>query len=122
MSYLQTKADQFERRERRTRAKLNGTAERPRLSVFRSSQHIYVQVIDDASAKTLVAISTLTAAVKGGLGEANKTEAARKVGEAVAKACIEKGLTKVVFDRGGYMYHGRVSALADAARKAGLQF
>lgn len=122
MSTESVKSAQFDRRERRTRAKLHGTPERPRLTVFRSSQHIYVQVIDDESARTLVAVSTLSEGVKSAVAESNKTDAARKVGEAVAKACLEKGLSKVVFDRGGYKYHGRVSALADAARKAGLQF
>jgi len=114
--------EQRERRKRRVRAKTGGTSERPRLSVFRSSQHIYVQVIDDESGKTLAAVSTLTKDVKAAVTEANKTDAAKKVGEAIAKACIAKGVKKVVFDRSGYRYHGRVSALADAARKAGLEF
>jgi large subunit ribosomal protein L18 len=114
--------EQRERRKRRVRARTTGTPERPRLSVFRSSQHIYAQVIDDESGKTLAAASTLSKDVKGGLSEANKTDAAKKVGEAIARACLAKGLKKVVFDRSGYLYHGRISALADAARKAGLEF
>jgi large subunit ribosomal protein L18 len=119
---MQKKVEQRERRQRRVRAKLEGTAERPRLSVFRSTKHIYVQVIDDASGKTLATVSTLSKDIKGAIGEANKTDAAKKVGEAIAKACIAKGVKKVVFDRGGYLYHGRISALADAARQAGLEF
>ncbi|MEI8254155.1 MAG: 50S ribosomal protein L18 [Deltaproteobacteria bacterium] len=116
------KVVQRERRERRTRGKTEGTAERPRMSVFRSAKHIYVQVIDDLAGKTLATVSTLSKDVKGVIGEANKTDAAKKVGEAIAKACLAKGVKKVMFDRGGYQYHGRVSALADAARAAGLEF
>lgn len=110
------------RRKLRVRSKIHGTAERPRLSVFRSSKHIYAQVIDDDAGKTLAAASTLSKDVRDSLGDVTKTEAARKVGEAIAKLCLERGVKKVVFDRGGYKYHGRVSALADAARKAGLEF
>lgn len=114
--------ERFERRVRRTRAGLHGTAERPRLSVFRSSLHIYAQVINDDAGTTLATISTLSKDVKGTVTEANKTEAAKIVGKAIAKLCKDKGISKVVFDRGGYLYHGRVSALADAAREAGLEF
>lgn len=113
---------QHDRRETRVRSGIHGTAERPRLSVFRSSKHIYAQVINDDSASTLVAVSSLSPLLEAALKEASKTDAAKKVGEAIAKACIEKGVKKVVFDRGGYLYHGRVSALADAARQAGLEF
>jgi large subunit ribosomal protein L18 len=119
---MSIKTEQHDRRAHRVRKKISGTPERPRLSVFRSSQHIYAQVIDDESGKTLAAASTLAKDVRDGLAEANKTDAAKKVGQAIAKACLAKGLKKVVFDRGGYMYHGRVSALADAAREAGLEF
>lgn len=122
MSNLTQKNEQRDRRSRRTRSRVHGTAERPRLSVFRSSQHIYAQVIDDDAGKTLAAVSSLAKELDGALAEATKTDAAKKVGEAIAKACVAQGLKKVVFDRGGYMYHGRVSALADAARKAGLEF
>jgi len=122
MSVTTKKLEQRERRERRTRSKIHGTPERPRLSVFRSSQHIYAQVIDDESGQTLAATSTTNKDLKAVLTEANKTDAAKKVGEAIAKMCLGKGVKQVVFDRGGYMYHGRVSALADAARKAGLEF
>ena len=121
MSLLK-KVEQRERRERRVRGKLEGTPARPRLSVFRSTKHIYVQVIDDLSGNTIAQVSTLSKDIKGAIGEANKTDAAKKVGEAIAKACLAKGVKQVMFDRGGYKYHGRVSALADAARSAGLEF
>ena len=111
-----------ERRKLRIRKKVNGTAERPRLSVFRSAKHIYAQVIDDATGKTLAHASTLSKDLKGTLGEDKKTEAAKKVGALVAKICISKKIDHVVFDRNGYLYHGRVSALADAAREGGLKF
>jgi large subunit ribosomal protein L18 len=105
----------------RVRAKVSGTAERPRLNVFRSLNHIYAQVIDDASATTLASASTI---VKK--GEEKKTggniEAAAAVGKLIAERAKEKGVTRVVFDRGGYLYHGRIKALADAAREAGLEF
>jgi len=122
MSNLDKKIEQRDRRARRTRARLHGTAQKPRLSVFRSSQHIYAQVIDDDAGSTLAAVSSLTKDLEGALSEATKTDASKKVGEAIAKACIAKGIKEVVFDRGGYQYHGRISALADAARKAGLEF
>lgn len=101
----------------RTRNKLKGTAERPRLAVFRSAQHIYAQIIDDTVGNTLVAASTLEVKVDG-----TKSDAAKAVGEAVAKKALEKGIDKVVFDRGGNLYHGRIKALADGAREAGLDF
>jgi large subunit ribosomal protein L18 len=120
---LQKKIEErYERRVRRTRAKMHGTAERPRLSVFRSSQHIYAQVINDDAGKTLATSSTLSADVKAASAEATKTGAAKSVGQAIAKLCQEQGIKKVVFDRGGYQYHGRISALAEAAREAGLEF
>ncbi len=104
------------RRRFRIRKKLRGTSERPRLSVFRSAKHIYAQVIDDAAGTTIAHASS---AVEAG---GNKVEAAKSVGAAVAKACIDKGVDQVVFDRGGYRYHGRVRALAESAREAGLKF
>jgi large subunit ribosomal protein L18 len=110
------------RRKLRIRKKVVGTTERPRLSVFRSARHIYAQVIDDSSGVTLAAASTLSAGVKGEVDDATKTDAAKKVGAAIAKACSEKGIEKVVFDRNGYIYHGRIRALAEAAREAGLSF
>ncbi|HTN85773.1 50S ribosomal protein L18 [Sorangium sp. So ce388] len=111
-----------ERRKLRIRKKVEGTPERPRLSVFRSSKHIYAQVIDDVSGKTLAHASTLSKDLKGSLDEDNKVEAAKKVGALIARICKEKQIDKVVFDRNGYLYHGRVSALAQAAREAGLDF
>lgn len=111
-----------ERRKLRIRKKVNGTPERPRLSVFRSTKHIYAQVIDDATGKTLAAASTLSKDLDGKLAEDDKVGAAKKVGQLIAAACKGKGITKVVFDRNGYLYHGRVSALAQAAREAGLEF
>ncbi len=102
----------------RIREKLAGTAERPRLNVYRSLNHIYVQVIDDQAGTTLVSASTLSAKVKTG----GNVAAAREVGKLVAERAKEKGIKKVVFDRGGYLYHGRIKALADAAREAGLEF
>jgi large subunit ribosomal protein L18 len=111
-----------ERRKLRIRHKISGTPERPRLSVFRSSQHIYAQVVDDTTGRTLAAASTLSRDLKGTLDDGNKTDAAKKVGALIAKICLGKKLDKVVFDRNGYLYHGRVKALADAAREAGLNF
>ena len=111
-----------ERRKLRIRKKVHGTAERPRLSVFRGSKHIYAQVIDDATGKTLAHASTLSKDLKGTLEEDNKVQAAKKVGALIAKICKSKKIDRVVFDRNGYLYHGRVSALAQAAREAGLEF
>ena len=109
-------------RHARVRNKLSGTAERPRLNVYRSLNNIYAQVIDDVAQTTLVAASTLDAEIKGKVKATGNKEAARAVGELVAKRAIEKGIKAVVFDRGGYIYHGRVKELADAAREAGLEF
>lgn len=111
-----------ERRKFRIRNKISGAAERPRLTVFRSARHIYAQVVDDAGGRTLASASTMSPDLKGNVGEGDKTEAAKKVGALVAKICLEKKIDKVVFDRNGYLYHGRVKALAEAAREAGLQF
>ena len=109
-------------RHYRQRRNINGTPERPRLNVYRSTNHIYAQVIDDVAGNTLVAASTLDAEVKALLADKSKVEQAALVGEIVAKRAKEKGVAKVVFDRGGYLYTGRVKALADGARKAGLDF
>ncbi len=117
-----TKEEKLVRRKHSIRKKVNGTAERPRLSVFRSSKHIYAQVIDDVAKKTIATVSTLDEAVKGELAGLKKSERAKKVGAAIAKKLKDKGIDKVVFDRNGYIYHGRVMALADAAREAGLKF
>ena len=111
-----------ERRKLRIRSRITGTDERPRLSVFRSGRHIYAQVVVDAEGKTLAAASTLSRDLKGTLDEDAKSDAARKVGALIAKMCLAKNIEKVVFDRNGYLYHGRVKALAEAAREAGLQF
>jgi large subunit ribosomal protein L18 len=111
-----------ERRKLRIRRKINGTIEKPRLTVFRSAKHIYAQVVDDVAGSTVAHASTLSRDVRGAIAEANKTEAAKKVGEAIAKMLLAKGIKSIVFDRNGYLYHGRVRALADAARKAGLKF
>ena len=109
-----------QRRHERLRKTVVGTQERPRLAVFRSLTHIYAQVIDDAQGRTLAASSTLEKSLKSASG--NKTERAKAVGSAVAQKAIEAGVTNVVFDRGGNRYHGRVKALAEAAREAGLKF
>ncbi len=114
--------DGRERRHRRLRKKVHGTPERPRLNVFRSLRHIYAQVIEDDSGRTLAAASTLDAEVSAAARGLNKTEAARLVGQAVARRALAKGITRVVFDRGGYKYHGRVAALAEGARAGGLEF
>jgi len=108
------------KRHARVRAKINGTAARPRLNVFRSNKHIYAQLIDDMNGVTLASASTLEKDL--GLEGTNSVEAAVKVGELVAKRASEKGIKSVVFDRGGYLYHGRIKALADAARENGLEF
>ena len=120
MSAKKPTLDPRQRRHRRVRKKVRGTAERPRLAVFRSNNHIYAQVIDDIAGRTLAAASTADASLKGTAG--GNVDAATKVGTLVAERAIEKGVTDVVFDRGGYIYHGRVKALADAAREAGLNF
>jgi|JI102314A1RNA_FD_contig_71_1676805_length_1235_multi_3_in_0_out_0_2 large subunit ribosomal protein L18 len=116
------KSDNRDRRKLRIRKKVSGTAERPRLTVFRSSKHIYAQVIDDSTASSLAVASTLTKSLGESLEGKSKQEAAKVVGAAIAGVCKDKGITKVVFDRNGYAYHGRVSALANAAREAGLEF
>lgn len=111
-----------QRRHARVRKHVRGTPDRPRLCVFRSLQHIHAQVIDDTKGHTLVAASTLDAQVRGRLKAEDKTAQAALVGEELARRALEAGITQVVFDRGGYKYHGRVKSLAEAARKAGLEF
>ena len=106
----------------RRRNRFSGTAERPRLAVFRSNNHMYAQIIDDTVGNTLVAASTLDKDVKDKLEKTNNVEAAKLLGTVVAKKALDKGIKEVVFDRGGFIYHGKVAALADAAREAGLQF
>jgi large subunit ribosomal protein L18 len=111
-----------ERRHKRVRYKISGTAARPRLNVFRSAKHIYVQLIDDDQGHTLVAASTVDASIREGKKSGANVEAAKTVGTLIAERAKEAGITKVVFDRGGFKYHGRVQNLADAAREGGLEF
>lgn len=110
------------RKHLRVRKKITGIAERPRMNVFRSLNNIYVQIIDDTTGNTLVSASTLDAALKGKVTSGGNKEAAKEVGKLIASKAIDKGIKRVVFDRGGYIYHGRVKELADAAREAGLDF
>ncbi len=110
------------KKHRKLRNHLAGTAERPRLAVFRSNNHMYAQIIDDTVGNTLAAASTLEKDIKAGLENTNDVAAAAAVGTAIAKKALEKGITTVVFDRGGFIYQGKVQALAEAAREAGLQF
>ena len=111
-----------EKKHRRMRAHLSGTAARPRLAVFRSNSHMYAQIIDDTVGNTLVAASTVEKTVLAELEHTNDVAAAAYVGTLIAKRAIEKGIDKVVFDRGGFIYQGKIAALAEAAREAGLQF
>ncbi|MBR2377666.1 MAG: 50S ribosomal protein L18 [Clostridia bacterium] len=121
ISKIDKNADRLKRHER-VRNKISGTPERPRLCVFRSLSHIYAQIIDDVAGNTLVSCSTLDKAVAESVKELTKKEAAKVVGTEIAKRALEKGITEVVFDRGGYIYTGRVESLADGAREAGLKF
>ena len=109
-------------KHRRIRSRLSGTPEQPRLAVFRSNNHMYAQIIDDVAGNTIVSASTLQADVKDGLAKTNNVEAATKLGEVIAKKALDNGIKTVVFDRSGYIYQGKVKALADAAREAGLEF
>jgi len=111
-----------EKRKARIRRKISGTAARPRLTVYKSLKHMYAQLVDDVAGTTLVSVGTTSKALKGEVGDDDKTAAAKKVGAALAKAAKAKGITAVVFDRNGFDYHGRVEAVAAAAREAGLQF
>lgn len=110
------------KKHQRLRNRFSGTAERPRLAVFRSNDHMYAQIIDDVAGNTLCAASTAEKEVKAELEKTNNVAAAAFVGTVIAKRALEKGIKQVVFDRGGYIYHGKVQALADAAREAGLDF
>ena len=122
MDKMKTKNAALERRQRRVRGKVRGTAARPRLRLTRSSAHIYAQLIDDVNGRTLAAASSIDAELKGSLKTGSTVEAATKVGELIGKRAADAGVTDVVFDRGGRLYHGRVKALADGARSAGLNF
>ena len=117
-----SKSEIRRKKHARLRNRISGTAEKPRLSVFRSNNHMYAQVIDDVAGKTLVSASTLEKDIKSALKATDNIDAAAYIGDVVAKRAMEKGIKAVVFDRGGYIYHGKVAALADAARKAGLEF
>ena len=110
------------KKHRRLRNHLSGTATTPRLAVFRSNNHMYAQIIDDTIGKTLVSASTLDKEVKADLEKTNNVEAAAKLGTVIAKKALDKGISTVVFDRGGFIYQGKIAALADAAREAGLEF
>ena len=110
------------KKHRRMRHHIVGTAQRPRLAVFRSNNHMYAQIIDDTVGKTLVSASTLQKDVAEGLEKTNNVDAAAKLGEVIAKKALDKGIKSVVFDRGGFVYQGKVKALAEAAREAGLDF
>lgn len=122
MSSLALKKLARMKRQTRVRKKIRGTSERPRLNVFKSSRHIYAQLIDDVAGATIVSASTLLEDVASGLKHTGNLEAARKVGEAVAKRALDKDIKTVVFDRNGFLYHGRIKALAEAARENGLSF
>ncbi|SFM34191.1 large subunit ribosomal protein L18 [Paenibacillus sp. 1_12] len=110
------------KRHLRVRKKIQGTTERPRLNIFRSSKHMYAQLIDDVKGVTIASASTQDKELKENIGNGGNAEAARKVGALIAERAKQSGVEKIVFDRGGYLYHGRVKALADAAREAGLEF
>jgi large subunit ribosomal protein L18 len=117
-----TKEDIRTRIHRRIRKRMTGTADRPRLAIFRSQAHIYAQVIDDDKQATLAAASSLEPELEASLKGVKKTERAKHIGKLIAQRCMEKGVSQVVFDRNGFIYHGRVSALADGAREGGLKF
>ena len=122
---IKTKDDRRHRIQLRQRKRISGSEERPRLSVFRSVTHIYAQVIDDMSGKTLVSASSIDALLKGSFAKGARggnVKGAEAVGKAIAERSLEKGIKRVVFDRCGFLYHGRIRAVADAARKAGLEF
>jgi len=122
MDKMQTKNAALQRRRRRVRGKVAGTAARPRLCVTRTNGHMYAQVIDDVAGKTVVAASSVDAEIRGELKSGGTIEAAKKVGELIGKRATDAGITEVVFDRSGRLYHGRVKSLADGARSAGLKF
>jgi large subunit ribosomal protein L18 len=122
---IKTKDDRRQRIKYRIRRRVIGTVERPRLTIFRSVSHMYVQVVDDASGKTIASASTVEPLVKGALAKkatGGNVEGAKAIGKTIAERLIEKGVKRVVFDRNGFLYHGRVKAVADAAREAGLEF
>ncbi len=122
MLKVKTRESSRKKRHQRVRNKIMGTPERPRLNVYRSNKNIYAQVIEDQSGRTLVSASSLEPGLRSEVDRGNNRVAARKVGELLAKRAIEKGIKEIVFDRGGYLYHGRVKELADGAREEGLHF
>ena len=122
---IKTREDRRDRIKYRIRKRVHGSQERPRLTVFRSVEHMYVQVVDDMTGTTIASASTVEPSVKGGLGTAAKggnIEGAKAIGKTIAERLLEKGVKRVVFDRNGFLYHGRVKAVAEAAREAGLEF
>lgn len=122
MNVAKERQEARKKRQVRVRRKIRGSAQRPRLCVFRSAKHIYAQIIEDATGATLVAVSTVSKDVGGDLNYGGNVEAAKLVGKKIAERALAKNITQVVFDRNGFLYHGRVKALADAAREAGLSF
>lgn len=118
----QSRSEVRVKKHMKVRNRLSGTAERPRLAVFRSNNHMYAQIIDDTAAHTLVSASTVQKDVKGDLEKTNNVDAAAKLGEVIAKRALDKGINTVVFDRGGFVYQGKIKALAESAREAGLNF
>ena len=117
-----SRAEMREKKHMRIRNRFSGTAERPRLAVFRSNNHMYAQIIDDTVGNTLVSAYTLEKEIKAELNKTNDVEAAAYLGKVIAKRAMDKGISEVVFDRGGFLYHGKIEALAEAAREAGLVF
>lgn len=122
MNFAKERREARQKRQVRVRRKVRGSQERPRLCVFRSARHIYAQIIEDTTGTTLVAVSTVTKGVKGDLKSSGNVDAAKLVGKQLAEQALAKNISQVVFDRNGFLYHGRVQALADAAREAGLSF
>ncbi len=119
---IEKKKESHLKRKRRVRRKISGSPSRPRLNVYRSNKHIYAQIIEDTTGKIVVVASTISKELKNKFKNLKKTEAAKKIGEFVAKKAIAKGIDRIIFDRGGFLYHGRIKAVAEGAREAGLKF
>ncbi len=122
MSQKNIREEARQKRKTRIRKRIFGTEQRPRLSVFRSAKHIYAQIVVDSTGSTILAASSLSPEIKGEIGDLKKSEAAKKVGELLGRKAAEKNIRKVVFDRNGFLYHGRIKALAEGARESGLEF
>ena len=122
MSQKNIREEARQKRKTRIRKRIFGTEQRPRLSVFRSAKHIYAQIVVDSTGSTILAASSLSPELKGEIGDLKKSEAAKKVGELLGRKAAEKNIRKVVFDRNGFLYHGRIKALAEGARESGLEF